>query len=229
LFNKKSVFVLGAGASAECGMPIGNTLKEQIGEGVRFKEGGDYNFTRLVQRWLENTTFHPLSYPVSFPDTARELADTVSTFPSIDEALHWWRQRKEIVELGKLAIAFFILQAERASSLQFNLQSGRVQIDNVALTWFYQFLSIALSGLDIGHAQRAFEHVTLINFNYDRTVEHYLFHALQQRARVPAEKAKEAIAKLQIIRPYGCIGPLDWQQERGGIAFGGIRPASTAG
>jgi hypothetical protein len=104
LFNKKTVFVLGAGASAECGMPIGNVLKEQIGESVRFPRDGDYNFGQICSRWKHYATFRV---------AGRELAETLSTFPSMDEALHWWRHRNEIVELGKLAIAYFILRAER--------------------------------------------------------------------------------------------------------------------
>src|SRR5262249_45989783 len=152
--------------------PTGNVLKEQIGEGVRLKRDGDYNFGEIILRSIPKNP----AWRVSYRDAGRQLAETLSTFPSIDEALHWWRDSKEIVELGKLSIAYFILRAERQSHLQFKPQTGRVEVDNVAHSWFRHFMSIALSGLDRGKAEKAFENVTLINFNYDRTIEHYLFH-----------------------------------------------------
>jgi hypothetical protein len=56
-------------------------------------------------------------------------------------------------------------------------------------------------------------------FNYDRTVEHYLYWALQQLG-ISTTEAAEGVARLKIIRPYGSIGQLEWQ-GRSGLSFGG--------
>jgi len=76
------------------------------------------------------------------------------------------------------------------------------------------------SGLMREQAEQAFANLTLVNFNYDRTVEQYLYWALQQYGRVSAEVAANAVASLDQIRPYGSIGNLRWQ-ENPGPPFGG--------
>jgi hypothetical protein len=214
LVNKKTVFILGAGASAECKMPLGDELKTLIEKAILHR---DPNFWTVVyNQWLKGIT-----NVTDYENGADELAATLSTTPfaSIDEALHWWRDWKEIVDLGKLAIAYFILRDERRSWLQFR-DDRTVDVDKVKDTWFAEFMSLGIRELERGQIINAFENVTIINFNYDRTIEHYLYHALQQRARVSMQAAKDAIARMTVIRPYGRIGPLEWQQPDG-IPFGG--------
>jgi hypothetical protein len=65
----------------------------------------------------------------------------------------------------------------------------------------------------------AFRNVTLINFNYDRTVEHFLYVWLQVKFALSEAEAQAAVSGLKIIRPYGTVGPLDWQ-DREGVPFG---------
>src|SRR5262245_39490136 len=102
-------------------MPTGNQLKHFIGECVRFKEDSHLLFRDVLSHWARQEDKKPATY-VGFGGA---LAETASTFPSIDEALHWWRHQKEIVELGKLTIAYFILDAERESLLGLRKHSGR--------------------------------------------------------------------------------------------------------
>src|SRR5262249_41066913 len=75
-------------------------------------------------------------------------------------------------------------------------------------------------GLTREQAELAFTNLSLINFNYDRTVEHYLYFALQRYGRVSAEVAANAVASLKQVRPYGSIGNLPWQHNPG-PPFGG--------
>jgi len=79
---------------------------------------------------------------------------------------------------------------------------------------------MALSGLEQRAVSRAFENITIINFNYDRTIETYLYSALQRRGGISSEEAKQCVTGLKVIRPYGSIGKLDWQ-EQAGIPYGG--------
>lgn len=70
-------------------------------------------------------------------------------------------------------------------------------------------MSIAISAHDRDDVAEIFQNVTFINFNYDRTIEQYLYWGLQQLAGVSREAAARAVSNLKIIRPYGSIGPLD--------------------
>jgi hypothetical protein len=80
---------------------------------------------------------------------------------------------------------------------------------------------MALGSLTRESVDAAFENVTIINFNYDRTVEHYLLSALQQKAALTSDKARTVVENLKIIRPYGSLGPLKLEQQAKGTAFGG--------
>src|SRR5262249_46960910 len=126
MFNKRTVFIVGAGASSECGLPTGHQLKEAIAGGVRFQSDawelskGDKALLEILQARFSNAEPHVKAGP--------ELAKTITTFPSIDEALHWWKARSEIVDLGKVAIAHYILEAERHCSMA--PQDGQINVGN---------------------------------------------------------------------------------------------------
>jgi hypothetical protein len=217
MFNKHTVFIVGAGASAECGLPSGANLKKKIAEGLNFYF--DANQIRTGDAAILENLRRRFSEVNPHLKAGRELSATMATFPSIDEALHWWRARQDIVELGKFAIAHYILDAEHHSPLA--RKHGTVDVQTASGTWLATFMSIALSALERDEANKAFENITIINFNYDRTIEHYLYWAMQQQAGVSSETAAECVARLNVIRPYGSIGKLEWQDRSSGIPFGG--------
>ncbi|MCG8432547.1 MAG: hypothetical protein MJA83_00775, partial [Gammaproteobacteria bacterium] len=58
---------------------------------------------------------------------------------------------------------------------------------------------------------RLFENVSFITFNYDRCIEHHLFHALQNYYVLSESEAAELLGSLEIHHPYGQVGDLPWQ------------------
>jgi hypothetical protein len=223
MFRKSTVIVVGAGSSAELGLPTGATLRDQISEAVciryhrhsSMQASGDEELLRQLRaKFKEQDKIN------AYTTAANEIAATISSFVSIDEALHFWSARPEIVELGKLAIARKILEAEHGSSIAKRNDRGHLSIEEGDKTWIGEFLTMALSALKHEEIETAFKNVTLINFNYDRIVEQYLYWALQKRAKATRESARAAVAALDAIRPYGSVGPLDWQEHEG-TPFGG--------
>jgi hypothetical protein len=221
MFKKSTVIVVGAGASAECNLPVGEALKRKIAEGLRFRfeVGRQISGDHVILDALKRKFRDDHERVNQFLRAGNELSETIETFPSIDEALHWWRESKEIVALGKAAIARYILSAERSSTLALKRGSGKVDIDDSSGSWLKPFLSIALAGADRESVLTAFDNVTFVNFNYDRTIEQYLYWALQQRAGVTKEIAASVVARLKMIRPYGSMGKLDWS-GRHEVGFG---------
>jgi hypothetical protein len=217
MFANPTVFVIGAGASAEYRLPLGSALRDRIASAVnyRYKEdgllqNGDETLLNAINRQFnsEKTTVD------SYIAAGRDLAASMSMHASIDEALQYWSNKPEAVQLGKIAIANEILGAESHSSLSKNRETGRVDVPQSG--WIWPFLSMTLgSDLTREQAEQAFANVTLINFNYDRTVEQYLYWALQQYGRVSADVAANAVTSLKQIRPYGSIGNLPWQENPG--------------
>jgi hypothetical protein len=229
MFNRPTVFIIGAGASAEFGFPTGADLKQTVSEGLKFEydEIGVINgdreiFHRMKSMVVDDVIFRRRKSMAADDRTrlseliadAREFASTIGTFASIDEALHFWSGNPEIVHFGKLAIANIMLKTELQSKLFSNRRRGvgrAAELGVYADSWLAHVFSIALGSLKREEATRlAFQKVTFINFNYDRTVERYLSLAFWDRVRVFPEEGDEPIgATLNMIRPYGSVGSLD--------------------
>ncbi|MEZ5647971.1 MAG: hypothetical protein R3E60_03305 [Alphaproteobacteria bacterium] len=64
--------------------------------------------------------------------------------------------------------------------------------------------------------------MTIVNFNYDRCITHYLHEAIKDYYHIKEDVVTNLMKKLKIIHPYGCVGDLPWQQPgKGSIPFGG--------
>jgi hypothetical protein len=213
MFKQPIAFVIGAGASVEYGLPVGAELLKRIsaavGPGQREPWGDGQLYNAIANLFLQSTG----AYEIAATELGTFIASGVS---SIDDALTWFSSRQEVIDLGKIAIVNEILKAERGSPLY-----GR-QInsdDDFPNTWIPHLLSMVMDGHKSEDAERAFANVTLINFNYDRTIEHFLHVALQRKFRLDSARARRIVVELNMFRPYGVVGVLPWQAE-GGIEFG---------
>lgn len=224
MFKKPVVFVIGAGASHELGLPLGAGLRDTIAEMVDFRfhgrqlEKGDADLLAILRRRYD-TDKTDITRLEKHLVAGTDLFATMSRFPSVDEALHYWSERKEAVELGKLAIAQQLLQAERRSKIFDPKDRLRANVNAAGGTWLVPFVEMAMSGLRQEEAKEAFRQVTFVNFNYDRVAEHYLYWSLQLHFKVTADVAIEAVKGLKTIRPYGSLGALEWQ-DKNGIPYG---------
>ena len=68
--------------------------------------------------------------------------------------------------------------------------------------------------------KQRFKFVTLIIFNYDRCIEHFLYHALQLYYKLNETEAAELIKQINIYHPYGNVGTLPWDNSVDSIQFG---------
>jgi hypothetical protein len=217
MFSQPIVFVVGAGASEEFRMPLATQMNTNIGRALNFikdsngKVFGDQDLADAltVRFGGDAERYHA---------AATQLASRIGQFDSIDEALRWFSARPEIVELGKAAIVTQILREERGSKLFSSRDSAEIPSGDFSDTWLPLFLSMATGSLTKEEAANAFDNVTIINFNYDRIIEHFLFARLQTHFGLTAEEAVASISSLNVIRPYGSVGLLPWQS--GDVPFG---------
>ncbi len=145
---------------------------------------------------------------------------------SIDSFIDKHKDNECIQLCGKLAITNAIMSAERGSLLYsepHNRNSKPLQFDHLANTWFVKFFKILSYNVDRTNIDCLFDNVSIINFNYDRCVEHFLFEAILALYGVEEGKAQEVAHKLKILRPYGKIGHLPWEVTTGSIPFGGFK------
>jgi hypothetical protein len=219
MFNKPTDLIIGAGASAEFSMPVGSALTTRVASSVTLGSGRTPNNEVLRQQMREclgsdraNKLFR----------LGAILAAVVTQFVSMDEALHFLSDEADIVELGKLAIAHEIMNAEHLSNLYKALQANDPSVGDTNNTWAYGFLRLALSASRRAELSELFANVTVIDFNYDRILPQYLYWALQRNLEIPKEMAAECVRKLKILHPYGSLGQLEWQSASGFLSFGAI-------
>lgn len=232
--HKFITFVLGAGASFEVNMPTGNELKSKIAESLAFKAnslresaGGDA---------LLRGAFNELSKQASkevllkdYYDAARRIKDGMPQAPSIDNFIDSHRSNERIAEVGKLAIASEILKAERQSTLYINPKNSYNKLDfsRISDTWFNTFFQLICLNAQEEDLPARLSKVRVITFNYDRTLEHFLFNSIQNYYGSKPDRAADILSHLTVFHPYGQVGNLPWQKSVGLIPFGGDMNSST--
>jgi hypothetical protein len=213
MFQKKTAFVVGAGASKEFGMPTGHELRHDIAELLSRQSarsnGEQYSTFRAT---LMNTVGPGWN---DYTGPGNELSAALPSFVSVDEALHYFASDEKIVRIGKLAIAFILLAYERSSKIAINRQTGRTNIKDCSETWLAELLSMALSFAQREKVRDAFSNLYFINFNYDRIIEQYVGNALSEIGRIPSSAAQKIASSLNIVRPYGNLGALRWGSGEG--------------
>jgi hypothetical protein len=225
MFEDKTVFVIGAGASAEFGLPVGLKLLENIKENSLFEfeygnnpsKGNRVVFDAIVSRYGSQATFKEVF------KTLGDIARGVETAGSIDEYINRYSDDEMIAELGKLLISYSILEAERKSTMMATARVSQqpVNWESTNKTWIAQFARILFDGVKANAIERIGEGLTVICFNYDRCIEYYLEHAVMRAYRgVDQKTARNIVSRIEILHPYGSLGHL------GQIRFGA--PPETA-
>lgn len=107
--------------------------------------------------------------------------------------------RKEFIEIGKVAIA------QELSKYENPAQMFRVG------DWYQYFYN---------HLNTTFEefgnnNISIITFNYDRSLEHYLFTALKNSYGKPENACISKMNSIPIIHVHGQLGLLPWQSQTG--------------
>jgi hypothetical protein len=227
---QNTVFVIGAGASSEVGLPTGEGLKEEISSLLN----GSFD---IMGKWKgpgDRITFSSLKIKephhadrqgnlAPYHAAARHISDVLPLAKSIDNFIDNHRGDECIAFCGKLAIVRAILKAEKNSPMSFDLQraGGKLNLQNLQNTWYPHLFRLLTENCRMLDLKTRFEAITLIIFNYDRCVEHYLHHALQQYYKIPPREATECLDWMNIYHPYGDVGRLQYNYNPVGVTFGG--------
>ena len=217
MFNNPTVLIIGAGASAEFGMPLGSSLMTKVANAVTLGNNSQPNdalFSQRLRSCLGNDRGEEIF------KLGAKLASVVSQFKSMDEALHFLSDEPDIVELGKLAIAHEVMNAERNSQLFKAIEANDPGAGDTNNTWANAFLRLALSASRRQELSKLFANVTVIDFNYDRVLPQYLYWVLQRNLEIPKDAAAECVRNLTVLHPYGSLGQLEWQSETDFLTYG---------
>jgi hypothetical protein len=233
MFKRKTIFVVGAGASVEYHFPLGAELKDEIARlvDIRFDdinkpETGD----ALTQDSIRVKAARERVSPNVYFSAGRNIALAMPGAVSIDNFLESREGDPAIEFVGKLGIVQSILAKERLSSLFVTSQQDREAFHNSARekfnsqpgSWLGKLCQILWQGVSVSKLDLLFENVSFVIFNYDRCVEHYLWYQLQQYFLIESKVATEILSKVRFHHPYGTAARLPWQAGSGpSMHFGG--------
>lgn len=235
MFKRKTVLIVGAGCSAEFNLPVGNRLKDQIADQLGYigKTRDEGGIIVISSRGSDDLLTRSITLAgqavgdMKWIQKANTLSDGIRHAPSIDNYLHLHRDDEATVTIGKLAIARQIIHAERDSYLsESGVSLGDIKQKNRgAYLWLQELVSHMQADVPRSDMGQIFSNLTIVTFNYDRVIEHYLYHAIKQLALLSDDQAKAVMSKLTIIHPYGKIGRLPWQPDDGteALPYGGGR------
>lgn len=230
MFQGRTVFVVGAGASKEVGLPTGEELLRIIGPMLDFRfrdpygDGGKGSFDPDLAECIRVQSNSQDERDRYFA-AGRKIKHAIdlSSVNSIDEYLDTHNDDKYINFCGKIAIAKAILSHEKSSALGIRRTNDPFNdLPKIGLSWLSAFFRLLQPGASKKDMRDVFHNISFVVFNYDRCIEQYLLSALRAVYDIDLKTAVEILRTLKVFRPFGSLGPLPWQSSDGrGVEFGG--------
>ena len=226
MLRKPTLFVLGAGASYELGMPLGVKLAEQIADYLKFKFDygrmieGNFDFYDALRSHLPNPE-RDLAILNNHLRAASRIREGIRIARSIDNYVDSHRGDLEVQMLAKVAIFDCILKSEQGSRL-YQQPNGKVsyEVSKLEKTWINEFVSLLFDGVSKDEIGNVFSNLSVISFNYDRCLQQGLVLALHNLYHLDISTCHDIVDKLEIVYPYGSLGPLNLRSSANAIPFG---------
>lgn len=225
--TNKTVYVVGAGASCELEMPVGETLKSEIADLLVMKfphgsfNGGNQELYYALQGHCENNIEELQQYCKE----CRYISDNMHLAISIDNFIDSNRGNEKLALCGKIGIVEAILEAERRSTIYYDKRSGNSEMDYSKLngTWYLELFRTITENCSVEDLEERFSRIAMIIFNYDRCVEFVLLNTLMKYFRISEKEAVRLIQCIEIIHPYGTVGSLpEFSNGSNSMAYGGV-------
>lgn len=212
-------YVIGAGASEEIGMPIGKDLKKQISvllsrvndELRRFDleqaaqfgiEAIEINYERIRNGEMNKHQLYALM---------KKMIHALEYDTSIDNFLYNHQNNAAYQIFGKTAIFSTILKAEKTSNLYTEIDN-RDYTSVLENTWYLSLFQQLIRQATLNTFIMRLKEIQFIIFNYDRSLEFYLYQSIQRHYEITSEKAAEIVNSANIYHPYGQVGFLPFQK-----------------
>lgn len=192
MFPVPTVLVLGAGASWHYGYPLGEDLIDSVIRDASKTDSINYSY---------------------------RLADQLKFYDpiSIDSFLNYWGEDENVANTGKVHIARALLKCEKKKHFQRNHQEyDAFKEKSYCRGNWYKFLANAIIGSvgnDYCKLLTAPLNLSIITFNYDLSLEYYLYSRFIRIPTFNKDQISEFLAKINdsIFHFYGQIGKFKWQ------------------
>ena len=201
MIEEQTVFILGAGASKPYGLPIAKELRTQI----------CFNFADRIRMLIESRS------PSKVEEMYQEALEFTEAFYGSSDSIDLWLMKNtRFHPLGKHAIITYILQGEHDGDF-------REKAPNPDQDWYSYIWKRMTDVITKQEDYKRFSEnkVDFITFNYDRSLEQFLFESLGYGFYDISEgQLIEELEKRRIIHVYGQIAPLDWKVKFESLSYG---------
>jgi len=225
---KKIVIVVGAGANRELDLPTGYELIHRIISEIgynptyQFKKTGQFQdpvnqFFQVIGRktdTMQEEAENDLLFKQHLLPFREALSAWAATHQSLDAFLNQGNINEIGRQFGKFAIAYYILGQEEWLMRE-NLYALH---DNWIRSFIEKYLQPIKDALRDGPCT-----ITIITFNYDRIIEHFLYLFLRHTPGpvYSGEESRAIVERFGIVHVYNNLADLEWQQPGGkSIRFG---------
>ena len=236
MINNDTVLVLGAGASIDYGFPSGEQLIENIINYLEGKIQALPHKKRIFVALILYKHFQKNKTEKTLRDCYRTVEEFISTFKnaspaSIDDFLDK-NTREEFKIIGKICVVIAISRCEdsetdfmtawkdtgtshryfnelhdSASRSNYTLPRGHLEL----IRGWYNFL---WKKIYEGNIENNLSKLTFITFNYDRSLERFLYTRLINLLNLKEDDAIELFNESVVIHHvYGQLGFLKWQKD----------------
>lgn len=222
-----TILVLGAGTSFGFGLPLGSGLRTTISTDLNIMfddwgsslQSGSHEIVgalRLLVKSQDGTRGDINPHRLA----AIQISRSMSLSSSIDEYIERHKDDTLKIQCAKLAIAKAILEAERGSSIYADPAKRQDPLDRASESWLAYLLRDLTRGYAKSDLADSISKITIINFNYDRCVQHFAYHWLQRIYDLSEAEAANICKGLKIYHPYGSLGHLPHEAGSGSVPFG---------
>jgi len=201
--------ILGAGASWDYGFPTGKELVKEICRPLcasypRYPDPRSSTITADDLKQCGIDTKHYVNFQGELLKSRLSVDAFIENRPKYDE-------------IGRKAIAIVLLRCEDEKRLFWGTEDylyfEQLRKSNGGGIWYdliLDHIAKPFSFDDFGKNALSF-----VTFNYDRSLEHFLFSSLRSSSDRNDNECKQKVSEIPIIHVYGSLGPLLWQEDSG--------------
>jgi hypothetical protein len=204
MIKKSTVFILGAGASYPYGLPLAKELRTQI----------CFKFANHIEKLLESRETKSWKRE----EICQEVQEFTSAFfRSSDRSIDVWLVKNpDFMAMGKQAIVSMILYGEHNG----DLREKAPYHDQDWYSYLWQRMTDEFTCRD-DYNRFSENKVDFITFNYDRSLDHFLFESLKNAFYgISSRDVVEQLTKRKLIHVYGQIASLEWQEPQQYLLYG---------
>lgn len=205
----ESLFIIGAGAGVDYDMPTGADLISKIGalaqQSIYVSGQNNSEIDQVIALATKG-----LNKNSEIADGMRRIARGIWFSSSIDTFIN--DSNHEGVKLaGKILIAYILSEREQncpISANKFESSSWGYQSKGFREKWLTPFFRTIRAQIPKQELPDRLSKLKIINFNYDRLLENFLFQAFKLHDGCEVSEAADLTSKIEIIHPYGSLGRL---------------------